>query len=126
MPNALTMRQEAQDIHDTIEWASKQSWCSGSVTMAGNSWLAIAQINYASRYSHPALKALAPWEGLSDPYRDTVGRGGIPHLRFWEMIGKGLAGMSSPKPSVLQTDLTVPRQRRSRRYRIHVPEAPVV
>ncbi|EHK44480.1 hypothetical protein TRIATDRAFT_266016 [Trichoderma atroviride IMI 206040] len=71
--------QEAEDVYDTIDYISKQPWCSGSVGMAGNSWLAISQINFASRHEHPALKALAPWEGRHDVYRDTLGRGGRRH-----------------------------------------------
>lgn len=70
--------QEAEDIHDTIDWISKQTWCNGSVCMAGNSWLAVAQLHYASRFSHPALKAIAPWEGFSDLYRQFIVRGGMP------------------------------------------------
>ncbi|KAH6657546.1 Alpha/Beta hydrolase protein [Truncatella angustata] len=84
--------QEAEDVHDTIGWASQQPWCNGSVAMAGNSWLAIAQVNYASRYAHPALKALAPWEAATDPYRDLLARGGIPHTHFVRMIHNGMAG----------------------------------
>lgn len=72
-------QQEAEDIYDTIDWISKQTWCNGSVGMAGNSWLAIAQINFASRLEHPALKALAPWEGRNDVYRDTMAKGGRKH-----------------------------------------------
>ncbi|RDW71755.1 hypothetical protein BP5796_07789 [Coleophoma crateriformis] len=67
--------QEAEDIYDVITWLTEQSWCSGSVAMAGNSWLSIAQLSFASRLSHPALKALAPWEGLIDPYRELAARG---------------------------------------------------
>jgi len=72
-------QQEAEDIYDTIDWLSKQLWCNGSVGMMGNSWLAIAQINFASRLHHPALKALAPMEAFSDPYRETIARGGAPY-----------------------------------------------
>ncbi|KAK9419537.1 putative Alpha/Beta hydrolase protein [Seiridium unicorne] len=96
--------QEAQDIYDTIEWASKQPWCSGSVVMAGNSWLAIAQVNFASRYSHPALKALAPWEAATDPYRDLLGRGGIPHTHFFRMIYHGLAGKGGVEDAASMLD----------------------
>jgi len=61
--------------------------------MAGNSWLSIAQINFASRLSHPALKALAPWESLNDPYRDSTARGGMPHNRaFQQLVMMGFAG----------------------------------
>lgn len=69
--------QEAEDIYDTIEYLSKQPWCNGSVCMAGNSYLAKAQVSFASRLSHPALKALAPWEGFTDIYRQLYCRGGF-------------------------------------------------
>ncbi|KAM0747707.1 X-Pro dipeptidyl-peptidase C-terminal non-catalytic domain-containing protein [Meredithblackwellia eburnea MCA 4105] len=86
--------QEAEDVYDLIEWVSKQSWCSGNVTMAGNSWLAICQINHVSRCPHPALKCFAPWEALSDPYRDWFGRGGIPEWvkGFKGLINNGFCG----------------------------------
>ncbi|KAG7410050.1 Cocaine esterase [Fusarium oxysporum f. sp. rapae] len=85
--------QDAEDIYDIIDWLSKQHWCNGSVVMAGNSWLAISQINFASRMHHPALKAIAPWEGYTDLYRHYVARGGRPHIPgFHRMISNGLAG----------------------------------
>ncbi|KAF5568701.1 cocaine esterase [Fusarium phyllophilum] len=85
--------QEAEDIYDVIEWLSKQPWCNGSVVMAGNSWLAISPINFASRMHHPALKAIAPWEAYTDLYRHYVARGGRPHIPgFHRMISNGLAG----------------------------------
>jgi predicted acyl esterase len=62
-------------------------------TFSGNSWLAISQINFASRLSHPALKAIAPWEGLTDPYRQFVARDGAPHHpSFNKMILSSFAG----------------------------------
>jgi uncharacterized protein len=86
-------QQEAEDIYDVIDWLSAQPWCNESVVMAGNSWLALSQINFASRLAHPALKALAPWEGFSDFYRHTFNRGGRPHVRkFHKMITGGMAG----------------------------------
>lgn len=69
--------QEAEDIQDTIEFLSKKPWCNGSVCMGGNSYLAKAQVSFASRLSHPALKALAPWEGFTDIYRQLLRRGGF-------------------------------------------------
>jgi uncharacterized protein len=85
--------QEAHDIWDVIEWLSHQPWCNGSVVMAGNSWLAISQINFAARMSHPALKAIAPWESYTDLYRHFVARGGRPHIPgFHKMIAGGFAG----------------------------------
>ncbi|KAF5625344.1 cocaine esterase [Fusarium tjaetaba] len=85
--------QEAEDIFDVIDWLSHQPWCNGSVVMAGNSWLAIAQINFASRLSHPALKAIAPWESFTDPYRQFIARGGRQHIpSFQKLIIGGFAG----------------------------------
>ncbi|KAJ5355917.1 hypothetical protein N7517_010526 [Penicillium concentricum] len=89
-------QQEAEDIYDAIDWVSKQSWCNSSVGMAGNSWLAIAQINFASRLEHPALKAIAPWEGRNDMYRDSLARGGKKHnAGFQKFILAGFAGRNS-------------------------------
>ena len=85
--------QDAEDIYDVIEWISQQPWSNGSVVMAGNSWLAATQINFVSRLRHPCLKAVAPWEGLSDPYRQIVARGGRIHIpKFNRLIGGGFAG----------------------------------
>lgn len=69
--------QEAEDIYDTIDFLFKQPWCNGLVCMGGNSYLGKAQVSYASRQSHPALKALAPWEGFTDIYRQLFRRGGF-------------------------------------------------
>ncbi|KAB8220024.1 Alpha/Beta hydrolase protein [Aspergillus novoparasiticus] len=85
--------EEAVDIYDTITWVSEQSWCNGSVVMAGNSWLAISQLNFASRFQHPNLKAIAPWEGLTDLYDHQICRGGIPKPAFGELILRGFAGV---------------------------------
>jgi hypothetical protein len=35
--------QEGHDACDFIEWAAAQPWCTGTVAMAGNSWLAVPQ-----------------------------------------------------------------------------------
>jgi uncharacterized protein len=60
---------------------------------SGNSWLSIAQVNFASRLSHPALKALAPWEAFTNVYDDFIMRGGRPHIpRFHSMLSGGFAG----------------------------------
>lgn len=85
--------QEAEDIYDTIDFLSKQPWCNGSVCMAGNSYLAKAQIGFASRLSHLALKALAPWEGFTDIYRQLLCRGGFAmNTKFATFYQWGIAG----------------------------------
>jgi hypothetical protein len=63
------------------------------VMSSGNSQLAMAQVNFAGRFKHPALKCIAPWEGVTDAYRQTSRRGGSPTLlAFNQMIIKGYAG----------------------------------
>ncbi len=71
-------RQDAEDNYDVIEWLAVQPWCSGRVTMAGNSWLGITQW-YAAALNPPHLTCIAPWEGHGNMYRDEYMRGGIPH-----------------------------------------------
>jgi hypothetical protein len=85
-------RQLAEDGYDLIEWIAEQIWSSGKVGMAGNSWLAISQW-YIAAERPPHLTAIAPWEGLSDHYREVNNRGGIPAPQFPEMIHETLAGM---------------------------------
>lgn len=72
---------EGRDIYDYIEWLAKQEWCNGSVGMAGNSYLTIAQW-FAADQKPPHLKAIAPWEGQTDAYREVILQGGITDNAF--------------------------------------------
>ena len=40
----------------------------------------------------PHLKAIAPWEGFADSYRELLGRGGIPNPSFVDYRGSGYCG----------------------------------
>lgn len=73
---AIMGSQEAEDGYDAIEWIAKQPWCNGNVGMAGNSHLAIIQW-FIAALQPPSLKAIAPWEGCGDLYREQFARGGI-------------------------------------------------
>ncbi|KAJ5777725.1 hypothetical protein N7520_000971 [Penicillium odoratum] len=73
---AIMGTQEAQDGYDVIEWLAQQPWCNGNVGMAGNSHLAIVQW-FIAALQPPSLKAIAPWEGCGDLYREQFARGGI-------------------------------------------------
>jgi predicted acyl esterase len=68
--------QEAEDGYDTIEALAKLPWCSGSVGLVGNSHLAIVQW-FIAALNPPSLKAIAPWEGCGDLFREQFARGGI-------------------------------------------------
>ncbi|KAL5002754.1 Alpha/Beta hydrolase protein [Aspergillus recurvatus] len=73
---AIMGTQEAEDGYDVIEWIAQQEWCSGSVGLAGNSHLAIIQW-FIAALQPPSLRAIAPWEGCGDLYREQFARGGI-------------------------------------------------
>lgn len=68
--------QEAEDGYDVIEECAKLPWCSGKIGMAGNSHLAIIQW-FIAALNPPSLKAIAPWEGCGDLFREQFARGGI-------------------------------------------------
>jgi predicted acyl esterase len=73
--------EEARDIVDVIEWISDQSWSNGNVGMTGISYMAIHQWQVAS-FGPPALKAIIPWEGFSDQYRNGLFNGGLMSYSF--------------------------------------------
>ncbi|HZR04002.1 MAG TPA: CocE/NonD family hydrolase [Burkholderiales bacterium] len=73
--------QEALDYYDAIEWIAKQPWCSGKIGALGISYLASSQWRVAS-LRPPSLKAIMPWEGRADQYRDHAYHGGIFSLGF--------------------------------------------
>ena len=82
---------EGRDGHDAVEEISQLPWCTGKVSLAGNSWLAIAQWYIAAE--HPRhLTCIAPMEGVSDPFREHMCRGGIPNTRFAGPLAKTFIG----------------------------------
>ncbi|MDO8533324.1 MAG: CocE/NonD family hydrolase [Xanthobacteraceae bacterium] len=68
--------EESLDFYDAIEWAAKQPWCSGQIGLSGISYFAINQW-FVANHRPPALKAIIPWEGFADLYRDALFHGGI-------------------------------------------------
>ena len=75
--------QQGDDLYYLIEWAAAQPWSNGNVGMVGVSALAVNQYFVASRQpAPPSLKAIIPWEGVSDRYRDADFWGGIPETNF--------------------------------------------
>jgi predicted acyl esterase len=80
--------QEIVDYYDAIEWAAVQPWSNGNIGLYGISYYALSQYGVAGLHP-PHLKAIVPWEGLADFYRDLVYRGGIP-CAYSLLIGLGL------------------------------------
>jgi hypothetical protein len=72
---------EARDFYDAIEWVGRQPWCNARVGASGISYYAITQWLVAN-LRPPALKAMIPWEGAADMYRDFAYHGGIFSFGF--------------------------------------------
>ena len=73
-------------MYDLIEWAGAQPWSNGNVGMIGVSYLAISQYKAAALLP-PSLKAISPWEGFTDAYRDFFRPGGVVEhgfSRIWQ------------------------------------------
>ena len=87
-------RQEGEDYYDVIEWLAGQDWSNGKVGTTGNSYLAISQW-FAAAEQPPHLAAIAPWEGMSDIYRDLVSRGGMPDFGFPLTLSRSFIGQNA-------------------------------
>lgn len=76
-------KKEAEDYYDIIEWAGEKSWSNGNVATTGVSYFAISQWRVAE-LNPPHLKAIVPWEGLTDIYRDAIFHGGMEEEGFFK------------------------------------------
>jgi predicted acyl esterase len=93
----LLSDQEADDIAQVIAWAATQSWSSGRVGMLGVSYLALSQYKVAA-LNPPALKAICPWEGFTDAYRDFFTPGGVVEdgfARVWLFLTSRVARLET-------------------------------
>jgi putative CocE/NonD family hydrolase len=77
----ILRQQDAEDYYDLIEWAASQPWCTGRIGLLGVSYLAMSQWRVAAM-KPPHLRAIVPWEGATDLYRELAFHGGIPETRF--------------------------------------------
>jgi len=85
----LLSRQEAEDTYDLVQWIAGQSWSDGDVVMLGVSYLAISQYAVAA-LQPPALRAICPWEGFTDAYRDLTFPGGVRERGFTRMWSRNV------------------------------------
>lgn len=72
----LWSRQEIDDYIEIVEWAGTQPWSDGNVGLLGISYYAAQQWQVAAEQPEH-LKAIVPWEGTSDLYRELYYHGGI-------------------------------------------------
>ena len=93
---SLMSDAEAEDVYDAIEWIASQDWCTGAVGMLGVSYLAISQYKVAA-LRPPHLRAIVPWEGFTDAYRDFFYPGGVREIgfsRLWSTLVRRSTRMS--------------------------------
>lgn len=93
--------QNTADFHEVIRWAGTQTWSNGNVGLNGVSYLAISQWVAASNNPPAHLKAIVPWEGATDSYREILYHGGIPETtftRFWVNRVRNCANGAKPLP----------------------------
>jgi putative CocE/NonD family hydrolase len=83
---------EGQDGYDTLEWITRQPWCSGRVGMMGGSYVGAVQWQAAVE-NPPGLVAIAPQATWSSFYRNLY-LGGAVRL---SLIAGWIAG-NTPKP----------------------------
>jgi hypothetical protein len=102
--------QEAVDCYDCIEWIARRSWGNGNVGTLGISYHAAFQWKVAG-LQPPSLKAIIPWEGRADQYRDQAYHGGIFAMGFiasWHNRNTALHLLGKPRsynPDSFQNDM---------------------
>jgi uncharacterized protein len=92
----LLSQQESEDTYDVVQWAAGQPWSDSRVVMIGVSYLAMSQYG-AAALQPPALRAIVPWEGWTDAYRDLVFPGGVREngfTRLWSRMLRGTARLA--------------------------------
>jgi len=72
---------EQKDGAEVIEWVAQQPWCDGNVGMIGMSYFAVIQYLVATQQP-PSLKAIFPYDGWTDLYREYLNNGGLNVLGF--------------------------------------------
>jgi hypothetical protein len=92
---------EGQDGYDTLEWITRQSWCSGRVGMMGGSYVGAVQWQAAAE-NPPGLAAIAPQATWSSFYRNLY-LGGSVRL---SLIAGWIAGNTAKPEGVKPADMS--------------------
>jgi putative CocE/NonD family hydrolase len=115
-------RNEAQDGHDTIQWASKQPWSNGKVATQGGSYLGHVQWAAGSQRP-PALVAMFPAVASTNIYANWLTQGGAFRLSF--NYGWGVVRMPNRimLPQYWHTESYMPRELKYETILPHLPLA---
>jgi len=90
---------DMHDGYDTLEWISKQPWCTGKIGMVGGSALGITA-NHAAMSGHPALKCNIVIVGHGSSYHNSGYPGGVFLLNLNEewLRKQGVPPADVPRP----------------------------
>ena len=91
---------EGQDGYDTLEWITRQPWCSGRVGMTGSSYVGAVQWQAAVE-NPPGLAAIAPQATWSSFYRN-LHLGGAVRL---SLIAGWIAGNTAKPEGATAADM---------------------
>lgn len=72
---------DAEDYAELIAWAAAQPWSTGAVGLIGVSYLAMSQWRVAA-LRPPSLRAIVPWEGVTDILRELATQDGVLETLF--------------------------------------------
>jgi putative CocE/NonD family hydrolase len=89
---------EGQDGYDTIEWITRQPWCSGRVGMMGGSYVGAVQWQAAAE-NPPGLAAIAPQATWSSFYRNLYLGGSVRLALISGWIAGNTAKPEGMKPA---------------------------
>lgn len=93
---------EALDYAEIIEWCGTQAWSCGNVGLNGVSYLAMLQW-YVAALNPPHLKAIIPWEGGVDVYREWAFHGGMPDTFFARLWDATISGFHKKEMECIST-----------------------
>ncbi len=83
---SLSAPEQADAFGQAIDWIGERDWCTGKVGLGGVSYLAISQYAVAAgqtpRGVPKSLRAICPWEGVTNMYQDMFFEGGIEERGF--------------------------------------------
>lgn len=110
--------REKQDFDECIAWIARQPWSNERVAVMGVSYYAIVAWRVAQD-APAALKAVIPWHGLGDQYRDSSRHGGILSSftdLWWYRWSRDAARAASGQGSEDDIEQHWPREIRKRRF----------
>lgn len=109
---------EQHDLYDLIEWVAAQPWCNGEVGMIGVSYFAIEQFR-AALQKPPHLRAIFPFSGTTDIYREIFWHGGMFNGRFASRYFAGIGMLSKRKDAFFRSSVIEVANKILRSPRVH-------